>query len=105
MPYLYFLQLYGEDVFKELFRKILKICIDQGMVSGRRQAVDSALIKANASMDSIAEKEIMTDADAFADELASNEEDKPQKVSSVQKEESRRTPPLEKESLRWHARQ
>jgi IS5 family transposase len=45
-------QLYGEEVFKELFRKVLKACIDKGMVSGRRQAVDSALIKANASMDS-----------------------------------------------------
>ncbi|MFN4945639.1 MAG: transposase, partial [Chryseotalea sp.] len=45
-------QLYGEDVFKELFRKVLKTCIDKGMVCGRRQAVDSALIKANASMDS-----------------------------------------------------
>jgi transposase len=65
-------QLYGDDVFKELFRKVLKLCIHKGMVSGRRQAVDSALIKANASMDSIAEKEIMTDADDFADELKLN---------------------------------
>jgi len=78
-------QLYGEDVFKELFKKALKVCIDKGMVSGRRQAVDSALIKANASMDSIAEKEIMTDADEFADELTSNEEDKPQKVNAYKK--------------------
>jgi len=52
------------------------------MVSGRRQAVDSALIKTNASMDSIAEKEIMDDADVFADELATNEEDKPIKVDA-----------------------
>jgi transposase len=78
-------QLYGEDVFKGLFKNVLKKCIDKGMVSGRRQAVDSALIKANASMDSIAEKEIMTDAEAFADELTSNEEDKPQKVNAYKK--------------------
>lgn len=77
-------QLYGDHVFKELFKKVLKMCIDKGMVSGRRQAVDSALIKANASMDSIAEKEIMTDADQFADELISNE-DKPQKVNAYKK--------------------
>ena len=75
-------QLYGEDVFKELFKKVLKTYIEKGMVSGRRQAVDSALIKANASMDSIAEKEIMDDADVFADELATNEEDKPIKVDA-----------------------
>jgi transposase len=78
-------QLYGEDVFKELFKKVLKMCIEKGMVSGRRQAVDSALIKANASMDSIAEKEILQDAEAFADELAANDEDKPQKVTAYKK--------------------
>lgn len=78
-------QLYGEEVFKELFKRVLKECINKGMVSGRRQAVDSALIKANASMDSIVEKEIMTDADDFADELRLNEEDKPQKVNAYKK--------------------
>lgn len=78
-------QLYGEDVFKNLFKTVLRMCIEKGMVSGRRQAVDSALIKANASMDSIAEKEIMQDADDFADELAANEEDKSQKVSAYKK--------------------
>jgi transposase len=78
-------QLYGEDVFKELFKKVLKACIDKGMVSGRRQAVDSALIKANASMDSIAEKEIMQDADVFAEELSENEEGKAEKVTAYKK--------------------
>ncbi|MBK7651542.1 MAG: transposase [Flammeovirgaceae bacterium] len=78
-------QLYSDDVFKELFKRVLKECINKGMVSGRRQAVDSALIKANASMDSIVEKEIMTDADAFADELRLNEEDKPHKVNAYKK--------------------
>lgn len=68
-------QLYGEDVFKQLFKNVLKQCIDKGMVAGRRQALDSALIKANASMDSIAEKEVMTDADAFSDELIANQEE------------------------------
>lgn len=78
-------QLYGEDVFKELFKKVLKMCIEKGMVSGRRQAVDSALIKANASMDSIAEKETLQDAEAFADELASHDEGTPQKVTAYKK--------------------
>ena len=78
-------QLYGDHVFKELFKKVLKLCVDKGMVSGRRQAIDSALIKANASMDSIAEKEIMTDADEFADELTSNEDGNAQKVDAYKK--------------------
>jgi transposase len=68
-------QLFGEEVFKELFRKVLKSCIDKGMVSGRRQAIDSALIKANASMNSLAEKEVMEDADVFSDELMANQEE------------------------------
>ena len=78
-------QLYGEEVFKALFKKVLKQCIDKGMVSGRRQAVDSALIKANASMDSIAEKEVLDDGDAFADELTSNEDGAPKKVNASKK--------------------
>jgi transposase len=78
-------QLYGEDVFKVLFKTVLKHCIDKGMVSGRRQAIDSALIKANASMDSIAEKEVMDDADQFADELIFNEEDRGKKVGAYKK--------------------
>jgi transposase len=81
-------QLYGEDIFKELFKRVLKTCIEKGMVSGRRQAVDSALIKANASMDSIAEKEIMDDADLFVDELALNEEAQSKKVDSYKKKKA-----------------
>lgn len=39
------------------------------MVRGKRQAVDSAFIKANASMDSLVEKEVVEDASAYLDEL------------------------------------
>lgn len=67
-------QLYGEEVFLQLFREVLKLCIDKGMVSGRRQAVDSAYIKANASMDSLMEKEVLEDAGTFTEELADNDE-------------------------------
>jgi transposase len=67
-------QLFGEEIFLELFKKILSLCVSKGMVSGKRQAVDSAYIKANASMDSLSEKEILDDAKAFSDELKSNDE-------------------------------
>ena len=62
-------QLYGEDVFLSLFQKILSMCVEKGMVRGKRQAVDSAFIKANASMDSLIEKEIIEDSSAYLDEL------------------------------------
>lgn len=78
-------QLYGEEVFKELFKRVLKQCIEKGMVSGRRQAVDSALIKANASMDSLAEKEIMEDAEVFAEGLKAHDGDESQKVNAYRK--------------------
>ena len=62
-------QLYGEEVFLELFRKVLSLCVAKGMVRGKRQAVDSAYIKANASMDSLMEKEVVEDAQTYANEL------------------------------------
>jgi len=70
-------QLYGEDVFLSLFKKVLSMCVDKGMVRGKRRAVDSAFIKANASMDSLVEKEVIeNDVEDYANELNENSEDK-----------------------------
>src|SRR5215211_3497494 len=68
-------QLYGQEVFKELFREVLKQCIDKGMVAGRRQAVDSAFVKANASMDSLKQKEVLEDGDLYAVSLTEDEQE------------------------------
>jgi len=46
-------QLYPESLFEQVFNLILDQCISKGMVSGRIQAIDSAPVKANASMDSL----------------------------------------------------
>jgi transposase len=46
-------QLYPESVFEEVFTKVLGLCIEKGMVSGHTQAIDSAPVKANASMDTL----------------------------------------------------
>src|SRR5215203_2155499 len=67
-------QLYGEELFKELFKEVLRQCIDKGMVAGKRQVMDSAPVKANASMDSLKEKEILDDASEYLGELRSEEE-------------------------------
>lgn len=66
-------QLYGEEVFKELFTKVLSMCVSKGMLSGRRQAIDSAYVKANASMDSLVEKEIIEDGEHYLQELQHDE--------------------------------
>lgn len=67
-------QLYGEDLFKELFLQVLQQCIEKGMVAGRRQVIDSVPVKANASMDSLVAKQILDDATAYVDELKDEEE-------------------------------
>jgi transposase len=68
-------QLYGAEVFKEVFQLVLRQCIEKGMVAGRRQAVDSVLIKANASLDSMIEREVLQDICDFTNELDQNAEE------------------------------
>lgn len=75
-------QLYGEEVFLSLFQKVLQQCMNKGMIKGKRQAVDSAFIKANASMDSLIEKEVIADSSAYVNELEANSE---YKVTSERK--------------------
>jgi transposase len=77
-------QLYGEHIFNELFKQVLKQCCDKGMVSGRRQAVDGFFIKANASLDSLIEKEILEDADVYTSELKANEDEQSAVVSKME---------------------
>lgn len=72
-------QLYGEEVFKQLFKQVLKQCIDKGMVAGKRQAIDSVFVKANASMSSLIEKDILDDADQYAATLTEDETSTPVK--------------------------
>jgi hypothetical protein len=54
------------------------------MVRGKRQAMDSAFIKANASLDSLVEKEVIEDAAVYAEELNENSE---YKVSAEKKKQ------------------
>jgi transposase len=95
-------QLYGEEVFIDLFKKVLGICVEKGMVKGKRQAVDSAFIKANASMDSLVEKEIMEDAQTYADELNEGSDDQ---IDFDKKDKSNATitPQKKKEVTQHHA--
>jgi hypothetical protein len=65
----------GEEVFKELFKQVLRQCARRGMVKGKRQAMDSVHVKANASMDSLKEKEIVQDGEAYTTELSEEADD------------------------------
>ncbi|QMU28807.1 IS1182 family transposase [Adhaeribacter radiodurans] len=46
-------QLYPEALFESLFDQVFRLCVEKGMVAGHQHAIDSAPIKANASMDSL----------------------------------------------------
>lgn len=46
-------QLFPESVFEQVFTQVLTMCVSKGMVSGHTQCIDSAPIKANASMDTL----------------------------------------------------
>ena len=62
-------QLYPASVFEQVFTKILSMCVDKGMVSGHTQAIDSAPVKANASMDSLELKVPKEDLDAHLEKI------------------------------------
>jgi IS5 family transposase len=62
-------QLLGAAVFQQLFQRVLRQCIDKGMVAGKRQAVDSVFVKANASMSSLVVKDILEDAPNHTTEI------------------------------------
>jgi transposase len=59
-------QLYPASLFETLFNKVFALCVNSGMVSGHTQAVDSAPVKANASMESVVLK---TPANSIDDHL------------------------------------
>lgn len=50
-------QLFPAAVFERLFDHVFAQCVAQGLVAGERQAVDSAPVKANASLEGVVEKQ------------------------------------------------
>ena len=50
-------QLYPAALFEHLFDRVFALCVQQGLVAGDTQTVDSAPVKANASLDSLCEKQ------------------------------------------------
>jgi transposase len=78
-------KLFGEEMFLELFRNILKMCVEAGMVSGKTQAVDSAFIKANAAMESLVERELREKSKEFFKKITENENDKKPQIRDEEK--------------------
>lgn len=58
------------EIFQEVFDHILKLCVDEGLVAGHTQAIDSAYINANASIDRMTEvKMIDRDPQDYIEEV------------------------------------
>lgn len=95
-------KLYGEQVFVQLFQQVLKLCMDKGMVSGKRQAIDSAYIKANASLDSLVEKEVLDDAATFSKELTDNDETRGMPIQGDETREKKTISYLRKQKVEQH---
>jgi transposase len=76
-------QLYPASLFEKLFNKVFTLCVNSGMVSGHTQAVDSAPVKANASIESVVLKTPATSIDGYLKKVseenqeAKKEEDSP----------------------------
>ncbi len=62
-------QLLPESLFEEVFRRVLSLCVEAGLVAGHTQVIDSALIKANASMDSLELKVPQQELDAHLERI------------------------------------
>jgi len=74
--------LFPGSVFEEVFTKVLAMCVEKGMVSGHTQAIDSAPVKANASMDTLELKVPQEDLDEHLRKVRA--------LSSIDKEEPHR---------------
>ena len=89
----------SKDLFDSLFTHILSLCVDAGMVAGNVQAIDSAYIKANASMDSL---ELKVSKEKLQEERQLSSARRPAKENKASQEE--RTVSARKDELQEIAR-
>ena len=47
---------WGEERFKRIFQRVVRFCIDAGLVEGKQVHIDATLIRANASWESLVER-------------------------------------------------
>jgi transposase len=82
-------------IFEEAFDRVLGMCVESGLVSGHTQAIDSAYIKANASLDSLEIKKpkqsLEDHIEKLRDENDSGSTNEPTSRSISPKESRRKT--------------
>ncbi|RYF59341.1 MAG: transposase, partial [Cytophagaceae bacterium] len=83
-------QLYPEALFEVVFDKVFGLCVANNMVAGRRVAIDSAPVKANASMERLVEKQ----PHRPGPKLLPQAEDHNESVDSILKPSKRQAAPV-----------
>jgi transposase len=63
----------GEEVFEGLFTEIVSICIGAGLIEGQHQSVDSTLVRANASLESLERKKPAMSVNEYLNKTKENE--------------------------------
>ncbi|MCZ7602119.1 MAG: IS1182 family transposase [Melioribacteraceae bacterium] len=61
-------KLYDEEIFEKVFAIVLEQSIEAGLVSGEHQSIDSTLVKANASLDSLQRRLTITDLKKYLEQ-------------------------------------
>jgi transposase len=85
--------LMSKEMFENIFSKILELCTNAGLIDGKHQSIDSTLVKANASLESVERKEPkLTVAEYINKRYEENQEN--EKESYEQKAEVKRKPEL-----------
>lgn len=73
------------EIYDELFRRVLTMCVNAGLVSGGHQSIDSTLVKANASLESTVRKEpSLTVTEYIERTLSENNEERPDKPEEME---------------------
>ncbi|KUK41225.1 MAG: Transposase, IS4 family protein, partial [Clostridia bacterium 62_21] len=49
---------FGREVYEQFFREVVRMCREAGLVEGDKVFLDATLLKANASLDSLVEREV-----------------------------------------------
>jgi transposase len=96
-------KLFPQAIFEEAFNRVFSMCVESRMVSGHTQAVDSAYIKANASLDSLEVKKPSTSLGEHIEELnrVNDQEDEPRrKAKHDRSREDQKTQQSSKSQLR-----
>lgn len=88
--------LISKESFEKIFNKILELCYRSGIIEGKHQSIDSTLVKANASLESVERKQPKLTVEEYIHktyeenkEEATEQKDKGEKGSEEKKSELR----------------